>query len=68
MTQQDLAARLQVAPKTISRWENQKTDCPGYVEAALREILRSTVQEQGRAVRLYIRRSLCRDRRYEGRL
>ena len=46
MTQQDLAKRLQVAPKTISRWENQITDCPRYVEAALREILRSGARER----------------------
>jgi DNA (cytosine-5)-methyltransferase 1 len=50
MSQHDLAARLQVAPKTISRWENQKTDCPTYVEAALKEILRLGVQEHERAV------------------
>jgi DNA (cytosine-5)-methyltransferase 1 len=41
LTQQDLAAKLQVTSKTISRWERQQTDCPVYVEAALRDILRA---------------------------
>jgi len=40
LSQQDVAARLQVAPKTISRWENGKTDCPVYVQYALRDMLR----------------------------
>jgi DNA (cytosine-5)-methyltransferase 1 len=40
-TQRDLASRLQVDPKTISRWEKRQTDCPVYVEAALRDILRA---------------------------
>jgi DNA (cytosine-5)-methyltransferase 1 len=39
LTQRDLASHLQVAPKTISRWERRQTDCPVYVQAALREIL-----------------------------
>jgi DNA (cytosine-5)-methyltransferase 1 len=39
-TQRDLAARLSVAPKTISRWENGLTPCPHMLEPALREILR----------------------------
>jgi DNA (cytosine-5)-methyltransferase 1 len=39
MTQQGIADRLQVTPKTISRWEHGKTDCPVYVQAALREML-----------------------------
>src|ERR1035437_7680200 len=38
-TQHDIAVRLQVDPKTISRWEWRKTDCPTYVQAALREML-----------------------------
>ena len=41
LSQQDIAARLQVAPKTISRWENGKTDCPVYVQYALLDMLRS---------------------------
>lgn len=41
LTQRDLAARLDVTPKTISRWERRETDCPVYVQAALRDILRS---------------------------
>ncbi len=40
-TQRDLAARLQVDPKTISRWERRETECPRFVEAALRDILHS---------------------------
>ena len=44
MTQQELAARLDVTSKTISRWEKQQTDCPAYLEAALREILREAPQ------------------------
>jgi len=46
LTQKDLAARLQVDPKTISRWERKQTDCPVYVEAALRDILRSGVRPE----------------------
>lgn len=42
MTQQAIAAKLQVNPKTVSRWQSQKTGCPVYVQAALWEILRST--------------------------
>jgi DNA (cytosine-5)-methyltransferase 1 len=41
LSQQDVAARLQVAPKTISRWENGKTDCPVYVQYALLDMLRT---------------------------
>jgi DNA (cytosine-5)-methyltransferase 1 len=41
LSQQDVAARLQVAPKTISRWENGKTDCPVYVQHALLDMLRT---------------------------
>jgi DNA (cytosine-5)-methyltransferase 1 len=41
LTQRDLAERLQVASKTISRWERRQTECPVYVQAALRDILRS---------------------------
>jgi DNA (cytosine-5)-methyltransferase 1 len=41
LTQKDLAARLQVDPKTISRWERKQTDCPMYVAAELRDILRA---------------------------
>lgn len=38
-TQTDLAGRLNVSSKTIARWERRETDCPVFVEAALREIL-----------------------------
>jgi DNA (cytosine-5)-methyltransferase 1 len=40
LSQQDVASRLQVAPKTISRWENGKTECPVYVQYALLDMLR----------------------------
>jgi DNA (cytosine-5)-methyltransferase 1 len=39
MTQREIGERLQVAPKTIGRWERRETDCPKYVQAALREML-----------------------------
>jgi DNA (cytosine-5)-methyltransferase 1 len=39
-TQQDLAARLQVTRRTVGRWENGETECPSFVTAALREIVR----------------------------
>jgi len=40
-TQRDLAEKLRVATKTISRWENEQTECPVFVSPALRDILRS---------------------------
>jgi DNA (cytosine-5)-methyltransferase 1 len=40
-TQRDLAARLQVSSKTIARWERRETACPSFLEAALRDILKS---------------------------
>jgi len=50
LTQRDLATHLDVTPKTISRWENKLTDCPVYVQAALRDLLRSgTRSEPGAA-------------------
>lgn len=39
MTQRQIGARLQVDPKTVGRWERRETDCPRYVQAALREML-----------------------------
>lgn len=39
MTQRQISERLQVATKTIGRWERRETDCPAYVQAALREML-----------------------------
>src|ERR1035438_280666 len=39
MTQREIGERLQVAPKTIGRWERRESDCPKYVQAALREML-----------------------------
>lgn len=41
-TQRDLATKLDVAPKTIARWENGETPCPLILEPALREILQNT--------------------------
>ncbi|SFO21528.1 DNA (cytosine-5)-methyltransferase 1 [Nitrosospira briensis] len=38
-TQRDLAARLNVVPKTVSRWERGETPCPKMLEPALREIM-----------------------------
>ncbi|QHS52367.1 DNA (cytosine-5-)-methyltransferase [Edaphobacter sp. 12200R-103] len=39
MTQREIGKRLQVDPKTVGRWERRETDCPKYVQAALREML-----------------------------
>jgi DNA (cytosine-5)-methyltransferase 1 len=39
MTQRQVSERLSVTPKTIGRWERRETDCPVYVQAALRELL-----------------------------
>ena len=44
MTQQELAERLQVTAKTISRWEKEQTECPPYLHAALREIQQRIVK------------------------
>jgi DNA (cytosine-5)-methyltransferase 1 len=41
-TQRDLAEKLQVTPRTIGRWENLETECPAFVAAALRDIIRGT--------------------------
>jgi DNA (cytosine-5)-methyltransferase 1 len=43
-TQRDLAAKLKVTPRTISRWEKRETPCPPLAEAALRDVIRSTVR------------------------
>lgn len=37
-SQKELAARLGVTAKTISRWERGETECPAYVVPALRDI------------------------------
>jgi DNA (cytosine-5)-methyltransferase 1 len=39
MTQREVGERLEVTPKTVGRWERRETDCPAYVQAALREML-----------------------------
>lgn len=39
LTQREIGERLQVDPKTVGRWERRETDCPKYVQAALREML-----------------------------
>ncbi|WP_174243048.1 DNA (cytosine-5-)-methyltransferase [Granulicella sp. L60] len=39
MTQREIGERLSVTPKTVGRWERRETDCPAYVQAALREML-----------------------------
>lgn len=41
LTQRELSQRLQVSPKTVGRWERRETECPTYVQAALREMLPS---------------------------
>lgn len=46
-TQRDLAVLLRRSSKTISRWENQQTECPPFIEAALRDILRTAPRPQG---------------------
>ncbi len=41
MSQREVAARLNLTPKTVSRWEGRKTNCPQYVQYALLDILRT---------------------------
>jgi DNA (cytosine-5)-methyltransferase 1 len=45
-TQRALAERLQVAPKTVARWERQEISSPAMLEFALRDILRSPSDSQ----------------------
>jgi len=42
LSQREVASHLQVSTKTISRWETGRTDCPGYVQYALFDMLRSS--------------------------
>ena len=42
LSQRDLAGRLDVASKTVGRWERGETRCPGMVVPALRNILINT--------------------------
>jgi len=39
MTQKEIGQRLSVASKTVGRWERRETECPLYIQAALREML-----------------------------
>ncbi|MHB8422340.1 MAG: DNA (cytosine-5-)-methyltransferase [Leptospirales bacterium] len=45
-TRQDLATRLGVSPKTITRWEMAGVHRPAIVGAALREILAASIQSK----------------------
>jgi DNA (cytosine-5)-methyltransferase 1 len=40
-TQRDLAQKLKVTPRTISRWEKRETLCPPLATAALRDVIRT---------------------------
>jgi DNA (cytosine-5)-methyltransferase 1 len=46
-TQREIGERLCVTSKTIGRWERRKTECPSYVQAALREMLPARRQSDG---------------------
>ncbi len=41
-TQRDLAEKLKVSSRTISRWEKGETPCPPLAAAALRDIIRAS--------------------------
>ncbi len=41
LTQRELASVLGVTPKTVARWERRETECPTYIQPALRDILQS---------------------------
>jgi DNA (cytosine-5)-methyltransferase 1 len=41
-TQVDLARKLKVTPRTISRWEKRQTPCPPLAAAALRDVIRTS--------------------------
>ena len=40
-SQRELASKLSVAPKTVSRWEKGTSSCPALLEPALRELLQA---------------------------
>src|SRR5579863_329618 len=44
-TQREIGEHLQVAPKTVGRWERRESDCPVYLQAALREMLPRAQEE-----------------------
>ncbi|HWD99666.1 MAG TPA: DNA (cytosine-5-)-methyltransferase [Bryobacteraceae bacterium] len=44
LTRQDLADHLAVHRRTIARWENGETECPAFLAAALRDIIRAHPQ------------------------
>jgi len=46
-SQKDLAPRLGVTPKTVSRWERMETECPLFIMPALREILQEGQRPSG---------------------
>jgi DNA (cytosine-5)-methyltransferase 1 len=47
LTQREIGERLQVTAKTVGRWERRETDCPVYVQAALREMLPARGRGEG---------------------
>lgn len=44
ITQKELADRLEVAKRTVARWENGETPLPSRIEPALREVLRNILR------------------------
>lgn len=40
LTQKDLAAKLPVAPRTLSHWEQGRASIPEYLRRALRDLER----------------------------
>lgn len=45
LTQREVSERLSVTAKTVGRWERRETDCPMYVQAALRELLPTRITQ-----------------------
>lgn len=48
ITQKELAERLEVAKRTVARWENGETPLPSRMEPALREVLRNILRPVAR--------------------
>lgn len=48
ITQKELAERLEVAKRTVARWENGETPLPSRIEPALREVLRNILRPVAR--------------------